>query len=600
MFPKQLSILVTTFILQIAFVGSSYAQTPSIEWQRCIGGSDGEAAFSIIQTNDSGYAVIGLGSSNDGDGLGTHGLGDYFLVKLNQFGAIEWKSIYGGSEQDRPAMIFEREEGGFIIVGTTLSIDGDVIFNHGYYDIWIVSISDIGEIEWQQSLGGSSIDIAYSVQQTSDGGFIVVGSSESLGDDVSNHHGPVGFEPDFWVVKLNTVGEIEWEHSYGGLEAEEATSVIQMSDNGYVVVGYTTSNDGDVSGLHGMAGYYSDFWVIRIDSIGNLLWQKCLGGTGNEIAFALTKSNTEECLITGIAHSSDGDVTWEHPGDELWVVQLESTGEIDWEQTYGGENDDRGYGIIKNSDSDYFIIGTTTSYDEVTNWHGYIDYWLLNIDSGGSIISENCYGGSDQEGSSYYEDFADIKKTMDNGYIFAGYTESNDGDVSGLHDLPETGGDYWVVKLCNPENESWYYLDADSDGFGNSEIALKSCVTQEAYVTDSTDCNDANPDIHPGTAEVLNGLDDDCDGQSDEGLSIINNQVIQVSIHPIPATDHIIIDYPASTPTTLNLYTSSGAIIYNNPYWTGEAIDISNFPPAMYYLQLLQLEKVGYGCFVKE
>lgn len=577
-------------------------QAPSIEWQRCIGGSDGEDAISILQTADSGYAVLGIGSSFDGDGIGTNGFGDYWLVRLNQDGSIRWSTIYGGSESDIPCCLIKKQDGGFLIAGTILSNDGDVIFNHGYYDVWIISLNDIGEIEWQKSLGGSSFDYAYSVQQTLDGGFIVVGSSESLGGDVSNHHGPVGHEPDFWVVKLNNIGDIEWEHSFGGLEAEEATSVIQMSDGGYVIAGYTSSNDGDVSGLHGMVGFYSDFWVIRLDSLGNLIWQKCLGGTGDEIAFALTKTTAEKILITGIAHSSDGDVTWQHPGDEIWVIQLDTNGEIDWAQTYGGDNDDMGYGIIKNNENDYYIIGTTKSYDAVTNWHGYIDYWLLNIDSIGNIKSESCYGGSEQEGSPYFLDLIDLQKTIDGGLIFAGSTQSDDGDVSGLHNEVGLGSDFWIVKLCSPENEIWYYADADSDGFGNSEIALKSCVIQEGYVLDSTDCDDSNIEIHPGSTEVLNGIDDNCDGWIDDGLSVDESNPFSIKIFPNPTSGIITINLPKTMVFDVSVRTLENKLVsfYPNIDHDQFLLDLSLFSPGIYIISIQHEDGIQIFQLMKE
>lgn len=133
-------------------------------------------------------------------------------------------------------------------------------------------------IQWQKSLGGIDNDQAYSIQQTADGGYIISGGSQSNDGDVTGNHGSV----DCWITKMNNSGAIQWQKSLGGSIQEDAFSIKQTTEGGYIVTGYTNSNDGDVSGLHGQVATFKDGWVIKLDAIGNIQWQKCLGGSDND------------------------------------------------------------------------------------------------------------------------------------------------------------------------------------------------------------------------------------------------------------------------------------------------------------------------------
>ncbi|MHA1651797.1 MAG: hypothetical protein ACTSYB_16515, partial [Candidatus Helarchaeota archaeon] len=190
-----------------------------------------------------------------------HGGYDFWVVKLSSTGVIEWQKCLGGSNNDWVYSVQQTADGGYIVAGFTVSNDGDVSGNHDgedFCDFWVVKLSSTGVIEWQKCLGGSNYERAYSVQQTADGGFIVAGETKSNDGDVSGNHG--GY--DFWVVKLSSTGVIEWQKCLGGINDEGAYSVQQTADGGYIVAGYTDSNDGDVSGKHGVCA--CDFWVVKL------------------------------------------------------------------------------------------------------------------------------------------------------------------------------------------------------------------------------------------------------------------------------------------------------------------------------------------------
>ena len=250
---------ITILLALILFNGvnnKSLAQAPTIEWQKCLGGSNDDWAYSIQQTSDSGLIVAGYTESSNGDVSGNHGAYDYWVVKLNSSGDILWQICLGGTNVDVAYSIQQTSDEGFIVAGYTCSNEGDVSGNHGNSDYWVVKLNSSGTIEWQKCLGGTDGDYANSIQQTSDGGFIVAGQTYSNDGDVSGNHGG----SDAWVVKLNSSGNIEWQKCLGGTGWDWENSIQQTSDGGFIVAGYTNSNDGDVSGNHGS----KDYWVVKL------------------------------------------------------------------------------------------------------------------------------------------------------------------------------------------------------------------------------------------------------------------------------------------------------------------------------------------------
>ncbi|HZV11862.1 MAG TPA: hypothetical protein VFA55_01510, partial [Candidatus Kapabacteria bacterium] len=227
-----------------------FAQAPSIQWEHSFGGSDVDRASSIFQTTDGGYIVAGWSASTNGDVTGNHGKDDYWIVKLDGNGAIQWEQSFGGSNNDEASCIRQTTDGGYVVAGQSISADGDATGNHGLDDYWIVKLSATGSIQWEKSFGGSASDQALCIQQTTDGGYIAAGYSASNDGDVTGNHGG----DDYWIIKLDANGTMQWQKSLGGSGDDQAFSIAQTADSGYIVAGYSASNDGDVTGNHGGIG----------------------------------------------------------------------------------------------------------------------------------------------------------------------------------------------------------------------------------------------------------------------------------------------------------------------------------------------------------
>lgn len=295
-----------TWVLKLTSSGA-------IDWQRMIGGSQFDSGQSIHQTPDGGYIVAGYTGSNDGDILLNHGGGDCFSAKLDAAGATEWIKCYGGTNYDCTQSIRPTLDGGYVFAGYSHSVDGNVSVNHGNGDWWIVKTDAVGVIEWEKSYGGTDYECAQSIRQSTDGGFILAGYTESLNMDVTGNHG----NGDLWIVKLENNGSMEWSKCIGSSLSDYGYSIVQMTDGTFLTAGYSGTSDGDVSGNHG--NY--DAWIVRISPSGNLVEEHSVGGSSVDIIYDITSTIDGGYILAGYSESNDGHVSGNHGGGDCWMFK---------------------------------------------------------------------------------------------------------------------------------------------------------------------------------------------------------------------------------------------------------------------------------------
>lgn len=429
---KKVARIFTTLPVLLSLYAANAQVVPAIEWSKSLGGSASDRPYAIQQTADDGYIVAGTSVSVDGDITGNHGGFDYWITKLDNAGNLQWQRAFGGSDDEQANAIQQTTDGGYIIAGYTRSDDGDITVLHGQSDYWIIKLDSVGNMVWQKTFGGTNLENAESIRQTTDGGYIVGGRSRSINGDVTGNHGG----EDFWIVKLDTSGNMEWEKSIGGSMYDDATAVVQTTDGGYAATGWSKSLDGDVTGNHG--NY--DYWTVKLDTVGNIQWEKSYGGDNYDQPFSMKQAYDGGYFLGGFTNSNNQNVSGNHGGNDSWIVKLDSNGNLMWQKCLGGSQWDRTYSVQLTSDYGVVVVGYTLSNDsQVTGNHGGYDYWVVKLDSSGNLKWQKCLGGTGSD-----EPYA-VQQTADNGYVVAGFSDSNDGDVSGNHG----SSDYWIVKLTD-------------------------------------------------------------------------------------------------------------------------------------------------------
>src|SRR6267143_951506 len=431
-----------------AGINPSLQAQPAIQWKKALGGTSGEIAYAVAGTNDNGYVVAGETNSTDGDVHGNPRGRAAWIVKLNSGGDTVWTRVLGASSGQGTSAnaVASTSDGGYIVAGS------DVSDNTISLDMWVAKLDSNGRIVWTRKLGGNGEDGARGVIQTADGGYIVAGYTMSNDGDGYGNHGA----SDFLVVKLNTVGDRVWVKTLGGSKVDDAWSVAGTKDGGCVVVGETQSTDGDVHGNHDTTHQYPDFWVVKLNSDGDTVWTKTLGGSGYDQALSVTRAADGGFVVVGQTYSTDGDVQGNHGSADFWVVKLSSDGAIVWTKTLGGDGADLATSVIQSTDGSYVVAGftySTTQTDsgnfpngDVLKNKGQSDYWIVKLNSDGEKIWTKALGGS-------LTDCAwSIVQTDDSpnlGYVVVGYVSSGDSDVagSGYHSGYFTADDYWVVRL---------------------------------------------------------------------------------------------------------------------------------------------------------
>lgn len=270
----------------------------NIDWNRTYGGKDDDYASSLIATPDGGYALAGTWNYTTYYPGGVpfpvlHG--DFWLVKTDASGVMQWNKTYGGNGDDGAVSLVVTSDGGYALTGYTRS------FGAGSNDFWLMKTDAVGIMRWNKTYGGTSADFAYSLIETSDGGYAVVGTTMSFGAGGA----------DFWLVKTDAFGNVQWNRTYGGTDNDMATSVIASSDGGYVLAGQTRS----------FGAGSSDFWLVKTDALGNIQWNKTYGGTTDDAAISLVAASDGGFAIVGN--------TWSFGvGGDFWLVKTDEVGMV--------------------------------------------------------------------------------------------------------------------------------------------------------------------------------------------------------------------------------------------------------------------------------
>jgi hypothetical protein len=438
---KALILLVASLF---GLVGS--AQVPIVAWENTIGGNWGDGCNDMVPISDGGF-LLGGGSASDAFGDKTEaniGESDVWLVKTDAQGIVQWDVAIGGTANENLISLDTTTDGGFILGCVSNSgISGDKTeANIGDYDYWILKTDALGNIEWQNTIGGSGFEQVKTVYETEDEGFIVAGHSLSgiSGDKTEPNYG--GALGDIWILKLDGNGEILWQNTIGGT-GDDYLLAARAGLNGSIYLAATSNSNIGVDKTENSNGGSADYWAVKLNSTGNIEWQNTIGGNDADDMADLLVTSDGGALLIGTSRSNiSGDKTEDNIGlNDFWIVKIDNQGNVEWDETIGGDDSDDAYEVTGKGDA-YLISGISKSGisgDKSEANYGNWDYWVIEIDNSGNVLWQKTIGGNDWD-VCYAMDLAE-----DGGIVLGG---SSGSGISGDKSEADIGnGDYWVVKI---------------------------------------------------------------------------------------------------------------------------------------------------------
>jgi hypothetical protein len=432
----------------IYMAASTRAQIPPAKiWDYRYGGTNNDNMILMSKTNDGGLLLGG----NSISGIGgdktqpIQGSVDYWILKINANGVLQWDRNYGGLDLEQLHSLLQTADGGLLISGTSYSDTGGhkTAPSWGGRDIWILKTDANGNIEWDKDYGGTDYEWTAAICPAAGGGYLIACGSES-GIGGNKTEASYGSE-DYWVVRIDSNGTVLWDKTFGGTYLDFATSVVPTADGGFLMGGWSRS---PTSGNKTHPGFGNDdFWIVKIDSMGNQQWDQAYGGSSSDFLFSIAPAFDGGYMLGGVSYSgADGNKT--DPGwglSDLWVVRIDSVGNKLWDHAYGGTaQDDDLKSFCQTIDGGFLIAGasySSISGDKTENNLGSEQPWIIKVDSAGSKEWDNTLLLSDHVELG-------LAVETNGGCIFAGSTTVS--GIAGDKTQNSWGGaDYWIIKFCD-------------------------------------------------------------------------------------------------------------------------------------------------------
>ena len=615
-------------IIYILLWSSLFSQVDSIVWQQCYGTTNYYSNYieGLVRYNN-GYLFSVAINQEESWISNFHGSADAWLVQTDSLGNITWEKCYGGSEGDGLTKIIPIDSNYVYLYGGTSSTDGDVHnFTNENQDNWIIKINKYGDIIWENCYGGPGVDETRDAILTPDGGLIFMSRIYAAGGDISEHFGSL----DIWLCRIDSVGNLLWEKTLGNHKMENAITMEYASDTSFFVLGGVNEIGGMVDcDCNEHPTGHLDVWLVEMDLNGNLLSQNCYGGTGNEIVSDIVKVD-DGFVFASLTTSNDGDVSgfhgipWDNSTDDIWVCKIDFAGNIIWQNCIGGTFSEWPRNITQTQDSGFIVIGNTSSYDgdvntnHATSGSGVKDAWVVKLNSVGEIEWEHCYGGM---GRDYIVSSHNIVKINDYNYVLGIQANGISGDVECTlnSSIWDPGDDAWVINIkdCShfapqqpqqPTGKDTLCVNTDnittySTVHANNAWYYEWHLQPEDAGTPSQDS--LHTTIHwnttyegPATLKVRST--NDC-GESTWSDSLViqtymclgtneNNFAANLRVYPNPASSRLIVEMENNTMKSYNIevYNSFGSKVYSVEAMNkNTSINVSGWNSGIYVVNLL-------------